>query len=193
MRVRWLVLIVVLGLTASLSGCLTDDRRGGWRDGGGPMMMSMSSSEAEYLAEMIPHHEEAVRAAGELTRSPRPVMREFGEDIVRTQSAQIEQMREWLDAWYPGQREDTAYRPMMRDLSRLTGDALDRAFLEDMVGHHMMAVMMSQHLLVDGTSIRPEVDGLARQISDEQRAEIRQMRRWLAAWFGQRGQGIHRG
>lgn len=152
-------------------------------------MMSMSSSEAEYLVEMIPHHEEAVRSATELARSPRAAMREFGEDIVRTQSAQIDQMREWLDAWYPDQREDTAYRPMMRDLSRLTGDALDQAFLEDMVGHHMMAVMMSQHLLVDGTSIRAEVDGLARRISDEQRAEIRQMRRWLATWFDQQVPG----
>jgi len=191
MRVRLVVLFVVLGLTTSLSGCLAGDLRDDRGRGGGPMMMSMSSSEAEYLAEMIPHHEEAVRAARELTRSPRAAMREFGEDIVRTQSAQIDQMREWLDEWYPDQREDAAYRPMMRDLSRLTGDDLDRAFLEDMVGHHMMAVMMSQHLLVDGTSIRPEVDALARQISDEQRAEIRQMRRWLAVWFGQRTSGMH--
>ena len=189
MSSRPVVLVVVLGLTASLSGCLGGERRDEWRRGGGPVMMSMSSSEAEYLVEMIPHHEEAVRSATELARSPRAAMREFGEDIVRTQSAQIDQMREWLDAWYPDQREDTAYRPMMRDLSRLTGDALDQAFLEDMVGHHMMAVMMSQHLLVDGTSIRAEVDGLARRISDEQRAEIRQMRRWLATWFDQQVPG----
>ena len=189
MRARPVALVVVLGLTASLSGCLAGERRDTWRRGDGPMMVSMSSSEAEYLVEMIPHHEEAVRSATELARSPRVAMREFGEDIVRTQSAQIDQMREWLDAWYPDQREDTAYRPMMRDLSRLTGDALDQAFLEDMVGHHMMAVMMSQHLLVDGTSIRAEVDGLARRISDEQRAEIRQMRRWLATWFDQQVPG----
>ena len=80
---------------------------------------------------------------------------------------------------------------MMRDLSGLTGDALDRAFLEDMVGHHMMAVMMSQHLLANGDSTHPEVAELAERISDEQRAEIRQMRRWLAAWFGQRTLGGH--
>ena len=36
---------------------------------------------------------------------------------------------------------------MMRDLSGLSGDRLDRTFLEDMIGHHMAAVTMSQRLL----------------------------------------------
>jgi uncharacterized protein (DUF305 family) len=35
------------------------------------------------------------------------------------------------------------------------------------------------------------VGELAEQITDEQRAEIRQMRRWLATWFGQRTLGRH--
>ncbi|KGN41931.1 DUF305 domain-containing protein [Knoellia aerolata] len=191
MRVRALVLVVALGLAGGLSGCGIDDLRSERRHGG-PMRMTMVSSEATYLAEMIPHHEEAVRAAEELARSPRATMREFGEDIVRTQTAQIVQMREWLRQWYPDQAEDTTYRPMMRDLTRLEGDALDRTFLQDMVGHHMMAVMMSQHLLRDGTT-HPEVEDLAQEISDEQRREIRQMSRWLAAWFGLRTSGMHGG
>ena len=193
MRVRALVLVVVLTVAAGLSGCSlgrTRDRDG-WRHGGGTMAMSMASSEAAWLAEMIPHHEEAVDAARELARSARPEMRTLGESIVRSQTAQIEQMRGWLAAWYPTQREDPAYRPMMRDLSGLTGDALDRAFLEDMVRHHMMAVMMSQHLLRARTATHPEVADLAGRIIDEQRAEIRQMNRWLASWFGQPGPGRH--
>ena len=74
-------------------------------------------------------------------------MREFGAVIVASQTAQIQQMRTWLALWHPGEPTDVDYQPMMRDLSGLSGDALDRAFLEDMTVHHMMAVMMSQQLL----------------------------------------------
>ena len=71
---------------------------------------------------------------------------------------------------------------MMRDLSGLSGDRLDQAFLQDMIGHHMAAVMMSQHLLRGGAE-HGEVAELAREIRDGQHAEIVTMRRWLALWF----------
>ncbi len=196
MRLRVIVTVVVLALAASLSGCVIQrpDSSRDWDRGrsGMPMMpmMSMRISEPTWLAEMIPHHEEAVRAAEELARSSRPEMRELGAAIVSSQTAQIAQMRAWLDRWYPDEPEVTAYRPMMRDLSGLEGDALDRAFLDDMIGHHMMAVMMSQHLLGSRASTHEEVADLARQISAEQRAEIRQMRSWLRAWFGQGAPGM---
>lgn len=141
-------------------------------------------TEFAYLAEMVAHHEEAVAAAEELRRSTRPRMRAFGESIVRTQSAQIEQMKDWLARWYAGRSIDVDYEPMMRDLSGLTGDRLDRAFLEDMVPHHMAAVMMSQQLLVRGVADHEAVEDLAESIRDEQHAEIFRMQRWLRDWFG---------
>lgn len=157
----------------------------------GPGMMGMMGmmgapgvdSEPEYLAEMVAHHHEAVVAASELTRSDRADMRAFGESIVMTQSAQIQQMQAWLKEWYPEQAASLDYLPMMRDLSGLSGDRLDRAFLHDMLGHHMVAVMMSQHLLGRGDTDHDEVAQLARTIRDEQHAEIIQMQRWLARWF----------
>jgi uncharacterized protein (DUF305 family) len=155
-----------------------------WDSMMGPMMMGSvaAASEPEYLADMVDHHREAVAAAGELARSDRPEMRAFGESIVQTQSAQIEQMTAWLADRYPEQSTTVDYRPMMRDLSGLSGDRLDRAFLQDMIGHHMAAVMMSPHLLWRGTD-HEEVAQLARSIRDDQRAEIIQMQRWLAQWF----------
>lgn len=156
---------------------------GWWDDSWGSMMGGVSpASEAEYLAVMMAHHEEAVAAARELSRSARPQMRAFGESIVATQSAQIEQMTSWLQGWYPDPSTTVDYRPMMRDLSGLSGDRLDRAFLQDMIGHHMVAVMMSQHLLWRGTD-HEQVAALARSIRDDQHAEIIQMQRWLRQWF----------
>jgi len=145
----------------------------------------MSTDEGEYLVEMIAHHDEAVAAATELSRSDRAEVRALGEAIVASQTAQIGQMRSWLEQWHDD-AGPAAYQPMMRDLSGLVGDELDRTFLEDMVMHHRMAVMMSRHLLTGTTELHPEVADLARDIVREQSAEIRLMRRWLADWFGVR-------
>ena len=154
-----------------------------WDDSWGPMMGSAAvASEPDYLAEMVAHHQEAVAAAGELARSDRSRMRAFGRSIVETQTAQIEKMTAWLANWYPEQLPAADYRPMMRDLSDLSGDRLDRTFLQDMIGHHMAAVMMSQHLLRRGAD-HEEVGRLAVTIRDDQHAEIIQMQRWLSQWF----------
>jgi uncharacterized protein (DUF305 family) len=156
----------------------------GWY-GVGAMIVMMQQArvhdEAGYLALMIPHHREAIRAARELSRSDRPWMRRLGRSIVTSQSRQVRRMRHWLATWY-GERPAASYHPMMRDLHGLDGNALDRAFLQDMVRHHMTAVMMSQQLLMHGLARHRDVARLARAIRDDQRSEIRQMMHRLATW-----------
>jgi uncharacterized protein (DUF305 family) len=149
----------------------------------GHMSHASVDSEHAFLVEMIAHHEEAIDAAGELARSERPEMQAFGERIIESQSAQVEQMRAWLDEWYADRPDDVDYDPMMRDLTGLSGDELDEAFLSDMIGHHMGAVMMSQQLLVRDLADHPAVDRLAVDIREEQSREIAMMRRWLRDWF----------
>lgn len=158
-------------------------QRGFMMHGPGGMHGAVARTEFAFLTQMIPHHQEAVDAAGELARSGRPEMRAFGRDIVATQTAQIEQMRAWLADWYPGRSTDVGYEPMMRDLSGLSGDRLDKVFLQDMIGHHMAAVMMSQQLLVRGAADHDQVNDLARTIRDEQHKEIFWMQDRLAEWF----------
>jgi uncharacterized protein (DUF305 family) len=156
---------------------------GGHMGGFGAGHHVLAASEQEYLAEMVAHHEEAIDMAGELRRSDRATMRDFGQQIIESQSAQVTQMRAWLAEWYPDEPTDVDYEPMMRDLSGLSGDRLDRTFLEDMIGHHMAAVMMSQHLLASRLVEHDQVADLADDIRDEQHAEIFRMRTWLRDWF----------
>lgn len=165
----------------------------GQMQGMGAMMsgMEMVESEFDYLAGMIPHHEEAIASAQVLLEgTDRPEMKAFAERIIETQSAEVTQMQEWLAAWYPDQDISVDYEPMMRDLDGLTGDELDQAFLEDMIGHHMEAVMMSQQLLAQGLAEHPEAIPFAEQIRDNQHAEIFQMRGWLRDWFGVTPMGV---
>lgn len=170
--------IVVIAGAALLPAC-------GPGPGGMPgQAMRGVDSEFEYLTQMIPHHEEAIDSAEALREgTERPEMEAFAEDIVETQSAEVEQMQAWLAAWYPERDASVDYEPMMRDLTALDGDELDRAFLEDMIGHHMAAVMMSQQLLTRDLAEHGDVVPFAERIRDGQRAEIRQMRTWLADWF----------
>ena len=153
---------------------------------GGSMMEHMNvSSEADYMARMIPHHEEAIAAAKILKEgTDRKEMRTFADAIVADQQAQVDDMREWLQRWYPETEVDDSYEPMMRDnLDQLSGDKLDQAFLEDMIGHHMMAVHMSQSLLDQDFTKHDEVDELARSIKTSQSKEIGDMQDDLADWF----------
>jgi uncharacterized protein (DUF305 family) len=191
--------VVVLVVTA-MAGLGVALATGGSVDQSGAQGRAMPGvavqSEYHYLAEMVAHHREAVVAAKELQRSDRPQMRAFGESVVTTQSAQIRLMQGWLAHWYPDRSGRVEYHPMMRDLTGLSGDRLDRTFLQDMIGHHMAAVMMSQQLLMRGLAEHPGVVPLAQDIRDEQHAEILQMRQWLSQWFGQgwgHGQGWEHG
>lgn len=180
-------LVVLLGLGAAGMVLSRDDDGPGWgrhpmsTSGwmNGPMGSTRTTGELDFLREMIAHHREAVDAAGELQRSDTPAMRAFGRDIVATQSAQVRLMEGWLAEWYPDEESDTSYEPMMRDLSGLSGDRLDEAFLEDMITHHMAAVMMSQQMLMHGAGEHAQVADLARTISTDQMREIRWMQRRL--------------
>lgn len=72
---------------------------------------------------------------------------------------------------------------MMAGLEGKTGDALELAFLDEMIVHHQGAVEMAQTLL-RGTK-RPELIKLGNDIITAQTQEIQMMRDWRQAWFNQ--------
>jgi uncharacterized protein (DUF305 family) len=147
------------------------------------MHMMPVASELDFIAGMIPHHQEAVDSAQELLSiTERREMRELAEAIIAAQSEEIAMMQAWLSEWYPDAAA-VAYRPMMRPLAGLSPEEADRAFLEDMIAHHMMAIMMAQDLLaLDG--VREEVRRFAEAVIADQSAENQQMMQWLRDWYG---------
>ena len=145
--------------------------------------MADLESEFDYMVRMIPHHREAVESARALRdQTDRPEMARFAETIIATQSREIEQMQAWLAAWYPERNTEVDYTPMMRDYSGLSGDELDLAFLQDMIPHHMAAVMMSEQLLSQVNVEHAQLEELAASIRTTQTQEIRQMSLWMDRW-----------
>jgi uncharacterized protein (DUF305 family) len=195
------LLVVALGAAACGGGSAEREPSASWSTaypgpaGGGPMMgdggtmmgdggtMMGDVDEEHYLVDMVSHHLDAITAAEQLARSDDPAMRRFGRRIVSGQTAQVEQMRGWLERWYPDAPAST-YVPMMSDLSSLSGAELDRTFLSEMVRHHMVAVMMSHRLLRGGGAVHSEVASLAQDVVRVQTAEIAWMRRRLSGSAG---------
>ena len=143
--------------------------------------MMMVKSEREFLEGMIPHHQEAVDTAKEVLArgGSTPEIKKLAEEIVVAQEKEIVMMKGWYQSWY-GEAyvaDSKNYKPMMRDLSALNGVALDKVFLEDMIMHHMGAIMMAQ-------SVQPHIEhkemtDLTKAIMETQTAEIEMMRQML--------------
>jgi Domain of unknown function (DUF305) len=70
---------------------------------------------------------------------------------------------------------------MIEQLSQLSGDAFDQAFLQQMVTHHGMAVLMARPVVAN--SERQEIKDLGMNIITDQTQEINQMRSWARDWF----------
>jgi uncharacterized protein (DUF305 family) len=154
-----------------------------------------------FIEQMIPHHDDAILMADlALTKATHPEIKELAQDIKRTQSEEISQMRTWYKTWYGkdvpdvfsgtrhGMGSGMMHMGMMgdaTDIERLkTAADFDQAFIEEMIPHHQMAVMMAQMLAA--TTNRPEMKQLAQNIIDAQTHEINSMRTWYQQWYGQK-------
>lgn len=158
-----------------------------------------SAMDAHFIEQMIPHHEDAITMAElALKKATRPEVKTLSQNIIDSQRAEIDQMRRWYKQWYgsevPADTQVMGGHGMMggsgmhmgmmgdqTDITRLeSASDFNRAFVEEMIPHHQMAVMMAS-MLKNGTQ-RPEMGNLADDIIESQSTEIDQMRQWLKTW-----------
>lgn len=143
--------------------------------------MMMVSSEKEFITEMIPHHQEAVDTAKQVLArgATTPEIKTLMKNIITAQEKEIADMKSWYQMWYGTPYQPSGnYEPMMRDLSKLSGNELDKVFLEDMVMHHMGAIMMAHS--VQSYIEHDEVRNLTKAIIETQSEEIQLMRKLRA-------------
>ena len=165
--------------------------------------MELGPANAEFdlrfVDTMTPHHQGAVEMAKEAQqKSKRPEVRKLAAGIIQAQNKELNQMKQWRQAWYPkASTKPVAYNsqmghsmPMSQDqmkgmmMSMNLGsadDQFDLRFLNAMILHHEGAVVMAQDAL--SKSKRPEIKKLAAEIIASQKAEIKQMQQWKQAWY----------
>jgi uncharacterized protein (DUF305 family) len=139
-----------------------------------------------FIEEMIPHHEDAVIMADlALAQAEHAELRELASAIKRVQTDEIAQMREWYRQWYGTDVPASSMPGMhtMPDPQHIDGaQPFDKAFIEEMIPHHQMAVMMTT--MAEHGVNKPELKALVIAMRTSQSAEIDQMRRWYEAWYG---------
>lgn len=152
---------------------------------------NMHNMNQNFLEQMIPHHEQAVDMA-EIAqeKAEHPELKRLAGNIIEDQNREISEMQEIYKKYYgtynPNSSNIMGNRPMMGNMTDIdqlkNADPFDKAFIEEMVPHHRMAIMMAQRV---SSSDKPEIRELANSIIKTQSAEINQMKAWYQEWYGQ--------
>lgn len=157
----------------------------------------MGSIDAHFIEQMIPHHDDAIAMAGiALEKAEHAEIKQLAQDINRTQTDEIKKMKSWYRDWLGKDVPDASaatghsmgsgsmHGGMMgdaTDMDRLQNTVdFDKAFIEEMIPHHQMAVMMAQ--MLERSTERAEMKQLAKDIIEAQTTEIEQMRSWYRQW-----------
>ncbi len=158
----------------------------------------MGDVDRHFIEQMVPHHEDAIAMSDiALTKAEHQEIKQLAGTIKSDQTREISQMREFYKRTYGtdvsessgmmGSGGGMGSGGMMDNSTDLTAlenaKPFDKAFIEEMVPHHRMAVMMSQMLLRNSNN--QEMRDLANSIIKSQNAEIEQMRKWYQDWYGQ--------
>jgi uncharacterized protein (DUF305 family) len=143
-------------------------------------------SDERFIDAMVPHHQGAIDMAEvALENAEHPELLQLAQNVVSTQQAEIEELREIKEQEFgtsevPTQMSHEEMKMMgtMEDHSMLAHqEPFDEAFINAMIPHHESAIEMAQVALAE--SANPTIRDLAGRIVDDQTREIEQMRGWL--------------
>lgn len=163
----------------ALAGCGGSDE-----ESGSGSQSAATPVDRAFAQEMIPHHKSAVEMAKiARERGKSEFVKNLAEDIISSQSAEIEQLtaaeKRLADEGVEVGKLDTGMGMAMEsDPAELrTAEPFDEAFVRMMLPHHESAVMMAKAELADGGD--PELQSLAKDIITAQEREIEEMRAFL--------------
>jgi uncharacterized protein (DUF305 family) len=156
-----------------------------------------STIDKHFIEQMIPHHEGAIAMANlALKKSKRPEIKTLASAIISAQTTEIQSMNGWYKDWFGSGVPKVSVGMMgggmmsqsgmhmggQEDMSVLENATdFDQAFIEEMIPHHQLAIMMA-NMLQSGTN-RPEMQQLAKNIISSQSKEIQQMQAWYVEWY----------
>lgn len=157
----------------------------------------MNNIDEHFIEQMVPHHDGAIAMATlALTKATHPEIKILAGAIIEAQEKEIKDMRSWYKDWFSKNVSKTNTSMMgggmmsqggmhmggQEDMTALENATdFDKAFIEEMIPHHQLAIMMA-NMLQSGTN-RPEMLQLAKNIIESQSSEIEQMQSWYENWY----------
>jgi len=158
----------------------------------------MNNIDEHFIEQMIPHHDGAIAMAKlALQKAKRSEIKTLAQNIISAQEKEVTEMQGWYKNWFGGDvKTGNAYSMMggmmssggmhmvgnQQDTQTLENATdFDKAFIEGMIPHHQLAIIMAQ-MLKSGTN-RPEMLTLANNITESQSKEIEEMQSWYKNWY----------
>jgi len=170
----------------------------------GPGRMGTQTMDQHFIVMMIPHHDGAIAMADlALTRARKPEIKALARSIKASQTEENAQMRTWYRQWFGGDVPNWTTGGAMgmgmggmdmgmgggmgmgmgTSLAALKNAAdFDRAFIEQMIPHHRMGVMMAS--MAQTNSQHPQLRAMQQAMVKAQSREIEQMSQWYRSWYG---------
>jgi uncharacterized protein (DUF305 family) len=160
----------------------------------------------QFVDMMVPHHQGAVEMAMiAQQRAEHAEIKRMADDIIRSQSTEIDQMKAWRKQWFGSDQTPPMDKmPMVEGMGSMAGhggmsggtmdmaadvdklrrapEPFDRAFVDAMVPHHQSAIDAAR--AAETRAQKPEIKKLAQEIVAAQQKEIDQMQQWRRAWYG---------
>lgn len=156
-----------------------------------------STIDKHFIEQMIPHHEGAITMANlALKKAKHPEIKTLAMAIIAAQTTEIQSMNSWYQDWFGNtvpkvstgmigggmMSQSGMHMGGQEDMTALeNAPDFDKAFIEEMIPHHQLAIMMA-NMLQSGTN-RPEMQQLAKNIISSQSKEIQQMQSWYVQWY----------
>jgi uncharacterized protein (DUF305 family) len=203
--------LVFLALAVLLASCGTGDGDQGEKAGSGNGQMQKANhaekhgsggtasgmlrkngkySDERFIDAMVPHHEGAVEMARvALENAEHPEIERLARHIIANQEAEINELEsirreEYGTSQVPshvsmGQVKGMGM--MMNPQALADKKPFDKAFIDNMIPHHISAIEMAQ-VARDETD-NPKIKELAAGIVSAQKREISQMKQWRTQWY----------
>ncbi len=139
--------------------------------------------EVKFMKNMIDHHAMAIMMAEMCTmKAIHPELIALCENIVATQSTEIEMMQTWLQDWYGITYEPKMHMGKMEGHMMMDPAQFEEWFMKHMISHHARAIQEAENCLED--AYHPELISLCQDMIVMQSQEIDTMQAWLCEWYG---------
>ena len=156
----------------------------------GMLMKNGKYSDERFIDAMVPHHEGAVEMARvALENAEHPEIERLARHIISNQEAEINELEsikreEYGTSQVPSHMSMGQMKRMgmmMNPQALADMQPFDKAFIDDMIPHHLSAIEIAQVARdeIDNPKIREPAAGIV----SAQKREISQMKQWRTRWY----------
>lgn len=139
--------------------------------------------EIHFMENMMDHHAMAVMMAEMCTMNAiHPELIALCENIIATQSTEIQMMQTWLQQWYGVNYEPQVHMGEMEAHMKMDPAQFEKWFMKRMIRHHAKAIQEAEDCLEE--AYHSDLISLCQNMIVMQSEEIETMQAWLCEWYG---------